>query len=63
MLHANFGANPSNRLGGVRKSMFSFCPDFANGKLHPKWAWPTSHNSTEFREHVDICFNNVRHIM
>lgn len=63
MLHAKFGANQSNRLGGVRKSTFFICGDLANGKLPRKWAWLTSHNSAEFREHVNRRFNNVRHIM
>ena len=35
----------------------------ANVKLLQKWAWPTSHNSTELKEHVDIRFNNVPCIM
>ena len=63
MLHANFGANQSNCLGGVRKSRFIICRDVQNGKLLQKWAGPTPHNSSEFREHVDIRFNNVQHIM
>ena len=33
MLHAQFGAKWSNCLGGVRKSRFVICCDFANGKL------------------------------
>ena len=32
-----------------------------NVKLLQKWA--TSHNSAEFKEHVDIRFNNVPCIM
>ena len=63
MLHAKFSANWSNCLGGVRKSRFCICHDFANGKLARKWAWPTPNNSAEFREHGDIIFNNVQHIM
>ena len=47
MVHAQFGANWSNRLGGVRKSRFFICRDFANGKLSQKWAWPIPHNSAE----------------
>ena len=59
MLHPKFGANWSNRLGGVRKSRFFICRDFANGKFLRKWAWPTLHNLAELTEHVDIRFNNV----
>ena len=59
MRHAKFGANHSNCLGGVRKSTFFICRDFANGKLAQKWAWPTSNNSVEFREHIGMRFNNV----
>ena len=44
---SKFNANWSNCLGGVRKSKFCICRDFANGKL------------AEWREHVDIGFNNV----
>ena len=54
MLHAQFGANWSNCLGGVRKSRFFICREFANGKLLRKWAGPTPHNSAELREHVDV---------
>ena len=63
MLHAKFGANWSNCLGGVRKSLFFIYCDYVNGKLPQKWAWPTPHNSAQLREHEDIRFNNVRHIM
>ena len=59
MLHAKFGANWSNHLGGIRKSRFFIVCDFVDGKLVQKWAWPTSNNSAEFREHIGIRFNNV----
>ena len=62
MLHAKFGANHSNCLGGVRKSRFFICRDFANGKLLQKWAWPTSNNSAKFREYIYVRINNVEHI-
>ena len=54
MLHAKFGANQSNHVGGVRKSTFFICRNFENGKLPQKWAWPTTYNSAEFREQVNI---------
>ena len=63
MLHAKFGANRSNCLGGVQKSAFFIYPDFVNGKLQRKLAWPIPHNSAQFREQVDVAFNNVLHIM
>ena len=63
MLPAKFGANWSNCLGGVWKSKFYICGDFSNGKIPQKLAWPTPHNSAELREHVDIGFNNVQHVM
>ena len=63
MIHTKFGANWSNHQGGVRNSRFFICRDFANGKLLQKWVRPTSHNSAELREHGEISFNNVRHIM
>ena len=59
MLHARLGANWSNRLGGVRKSMFFIVCNFANGKILQKWAWPTPNNSAAFREHKGMRFNNV----
>ena len=62
MLHAKFGANHSNCLGGVRKSRFFICRDFVNGKVMRKWAWPTPNNSAECREHIGMRFNNVQHI-
>ena len=62
MLHIKFGANGSNYLGRVRKSMFFICLDFTNGKLAQKWAWSTPNNSAKFREHKDRRFNNVQHI-
>ena len=61
MLLAKSGANWSNCQGGVGKSTFFLCGDFANGNLPRKLAWPTSHNSAEFREHVDI--TSLSHIM
>ena len=63
MLHAKFGANRSNHLGGVRKSKFFIFRNFANGNLSQKWASPTSHNSAQFREHIVVRFKNVQHIM
>ena len=36
---------------------------FCEFKVIAKWAWPTPHNLAVFREHVDIRFNNVQHIM
>ena len=63
MLHAKFGANRSNCLRGVLKSTFFICPDFVKEKLQRKWVWPTPHNTAQLREHVDLTFNNVQHIM
>ena len=63
MLHSKFGANRSNRLGGVRKSRFFVVCNFMNGKLLWKWVWPTSHNSAQFCEHVDMRFEKVWHVM
>ena len=62
MLHAQFGANRSNCLGGVLKKSFFLCRDFANKKLAQKWAWPTPNNSAECREHIGMRFNKVQHI-
>ena len=58
MLHAQLGANRSIHQGGVGKSRFSIVHDFANGMLPQKWAWPTSNNSGEFREHLERRFKN-----
>ena len=63
MLHAKFGANRSNCLGGVRKSTFFICCDFAMGNQTQKWAWPTSHNLATFRVHVDKRIKNARNLM
>ena len=41
---------------------FKFC-DFVNGTLWRKQAWPTPNNSAELREHADVTFNNVQHIV
>ena len=38
MLHAKFGENWSNCLGGVRKSRFFIVCNFADGRLLQKWA-------------------------
>ena len=62
MLHAKFGANWSNRLGGVRKSRFFIVCNFANGKLLQKWVWPTPNNSAKFREYIDMRIYNAQHI-
>ena len=62
MLHAKFGANWSNHLGGVQKSMFFVVCNFVNGKILQKWVCPTPNNSAAFRELKDMRVNNVYHI-
>ena len=62
MLHAKFGANYLNCLGGVRKSRFFISRDFVNGKVMRKWAWPIPNNSAECREHIGMGVNNMQHI-
>ena len=61
MIYAKFDANWSNCLGRVRKSLFFIYGDFCEWKS--QWAWCTPSNSAESREHADIRFNNVQHIM
>ena len=58
-LHAKFSANRSNCLGGVWKSFSFFAILRIETKLKQNLAWPTSHNSAEFREYVDMRFKNV----
>ena len=45
------------------RSTFFIFVGFVDGNLLRTWVWLKSHNSAQFREHVDVRFKIVQHIM
>ena len=57
MVHTNFGADPTKRLGGDAKRRFCTFRDFARKIYRRKWAWPISRDSAGSTERVDVWFS------